>query len=54
MLELGTTVYGGYKIASMPYPNKVLAYTDISEYWKGSDCTTYYDKENDEWYIIAK
>ena len=54
MLELETKVYGRYKIASMPYSSKDLAYKDIAEYWNGVDCTTYYDENHDEWYIITR
>lgn len=54
MLEIGTTVYGRYKIASMPYLSKDLAYADISAYWQGMDCTTYFDQESKMWYIISK
>lgn len=54
MLEFGKKVYGDYKIASMRYVSKEKAYEEIREYWKGVDCTTYYDKETDGWYIIMK
>ncbi len=53
MLEFGTVVYGRYKIVSMPYSSKELAYKDIREFWNGVDCTTYYDNSSDKWYIIA-
>ncbi|MBO6244283.1 MAG: hypothetical protein J6O41_06970 [Clostridia bacterium] len=53
MLLLGTPVMGGiYKISSMPFTSKVMAYAEISAHWKGVEGTTYYD--NGEWYIITK
>ena len=55
MLKIGTTVYDGrYKIASMPYLTRELAYADISAYWKGVDCITYFDQESKMWYIITQ
>lgn len=53
MLEFGSVVYGRYKIVSMPYSSKELAYADIEKFWQGVDCTTYYDCSSDNWYIIA-
>ncbi len=52
MLELGKNVYANYKVVSLPYDNKSQAYADIAIYWRGEDCTTYFDKENGQWYII--
>ncbi len=54
MLAIGTRVYGTYEIASIGYATKGEAYEDISQYRKGVDCTTYFDKEEEEWYVIEK
>lgn len=50
---LGDEVYGGYKIASLPYSSKNEAYQAIRDGWQGvPNVTTYFD--NGSWYIVTK
>ena len=46
--------YSNYIVASLGYENKNDAYTEIKNFYKGEEATTFFDIETNKWHIILK